>query len=807
MEKKMRQISIFSGLIIFLTALFLPVIKENQTSFSLGMLWWQSSTSSDFYGFWRGNFDSGLQMLVGSSILTVFGLNNFLVAVLLLFKKSAKWLIRVKPVLVAALILCLGYLPIFLTSPAALIFAAMGVVEYIVLKYLEGKEERDRAYAQQKAKEQKIKQEKKIRLAFKGRYPPLFKQIIRQNLRFYRSNTLILMAANFLSYLAVGLFIFCYRQFANGEESIFDTSGLVRILLESGAVLLLLLLIFLTFVNGIYLSFKAEHGELWFLLGIRRKTFLRLLVQEYALGILGAMLLGSLVLAPVIRLETGTYLLAIVFQLVLSSLTLAFQQDKILRLLQFKPKKISQETKVSRWSILWLLMGLAFLTVTFIWFSRRKSAETLLVFLSLSLGLVGTVYGGLALFVRAFSRIKKYLEHFLPFTDLFYQLAKNAKLIILLVLLQVFSLGFLVPRLVTSQMTETADLFPYDVVAKVKTTDLSKVQQKAQKYSAKLAAYPSFPVTSVDGDSTPESYGVSRPVMYIQGQHTGISETTYQELRKKIGLKKQPLNLKKGNWHVVYQQSLNIQAQPIDWDPGSKEPRLRLGTPLDNYDTLNIDQIFPLRQIQSQERLILTGMFQRGLQENLIVLRDDEVPTAQQNLVLIQTQQGEKLSNDLHFLAQKYHKERRWDETVKAYYSKAEELPKVRQENQLEQLIFSFLLIISSLLSVSLLLTKYLNEAPLLKQRQKLLFLLGMREKTRRQLLNRQLALFFWLPLLLSFILSLLFVGIMLWLRLFNSVELGGFSWRFGLSLLIYSGLWYLAYRFCGRKIMKWVKQ
>lgn len=810
MGKLMRKIAIVNGYLLFVLGLFLPVINGNTGKFTLIGLWTESLTSGNFSHFWTTQFPVGIEAEIGTGFLLLVIIASFLDAVVLTFRKKTKILPMIKNVALFFAIFFLGQFSFFTASPGVLPMPILALLEFLLMRYLEGKEERDQQYAEQTRNNKAEKLDKEQRLAFKGKYPSLFKQIINKNLFFYRQNLLILSAANFVSYLSIALLIFSYRSFSAGQsqQSIFDKTGLLPIFIESGGILVLLLIIFLTFINGMYLTFKENHGELWFLLGIRRKTFLWMLIREYLICVGVSVVVGIIVTLPLIRLDFWTYLLAILIQLFLAVITLGFHQEKTLRLLQFKPKSTQKVARINfRGKIIWLLIGLLFLGITFWWFARRKSAETYLVLITLAIGLIGLVNGLLKIFIAWLQKRRDYLQHFLTFNDFTYRFRKSANLIIILFLLQVFSLGFLLPRLITGEMVQVDQLFPYDIVAKIHNEELPQLEKISQKYQGNLLTFPMVPITSVDGDSDPEIYGVARPIMYIQGQQIGISETTYQKLRKLVGEKEQPLNLKRNQWHVVYQQGINVSAQPIDWDPGSKEPRLRIGTPLDFYDTNDIDRIFPMRDIKSQERNILTGMFQRGLQENLVVLADEAFPKTQQKLVLIQTNHGKKMVDELQFIDQKYASDRRWDEKIQPYYWKDQQEIDVKNENNLEMIVLVFLLVISLLLSFSLLLTKYLGEKDFWTEKQNLLLLLGAREKERRKILNQQLRLFFWLPLIMAGLIGIVFIFIMTNIRFFNQQESLQFFWRIIIVDSCYAAVWYLVYRVFGNQIMKWVSK
>ena len=62
--------------------------------------------------------------------------------------------------------------------------------------------------------------------------------------------------------------------------------------------------------------------------------------------------------------------------------------------------------------------------------------------------------------------------------DLFYRFHKSINVLMLVSLLQVLIAGIFLPRVVTFQQTAVDNLFPYDVVAKVKSTEFNKLKNR-----------------------------------------------------------------------------------------------------------------------------------------------------------------------------------------------------------------------------------------------------------------------------------------------------------------------------------------
>ncbi|MGM0337737.1 hypothetical protein [Candidatus Enterococcus murrayae] len=724
MQKRMDRITMAAGYGVLIIASFLKIIGGVNQRFSLLEVWLRSLISGNFLHFWQNEFSSGIGVLVGTGIFLILALLYILDAVLTTRHRSVSFLQSAK---VAWLYFTMFFYFIFIqfysSSIWLVLILILGALEFLLNRYLEDKIERDRKYAELQKIEKSYNEDRKRRLAFPGKYPPAFHQMIRRNFRFHQKNYLLLIVANALVFFTLVILFFTYKEFSgtHTQDSILDRTGLLRIFIESGGVLLLLLLLFLAFMDGLYVDFKAKHMELFIQLGIRKKTFLAMLLEEFSFCALAGILIGG-TLSLLIARELSGFGWAFLLYVGLLTLAMSFHQEKILRLIQFEPREQAKPDRPNqRWTLLFLLVGLIALAITFWWFHRRKSAETLLVVGSLVVALWGLFLGGGGLYVK-YKRGK--ISLLLSRNDLFYRFHKSMNSLIVATLLQVLTIGFFLPRLVTFQQTSVSDLFPYEVVAKVKQPEVQQVEATLNQNEAAWEKYPFYPVTSVDGDPEWEAFGTSRPVMFIQGQHIGISETSYQQLRQANKLAKHPLHLKKGQWHVVYQQSISIRGQPIDWDPQSTRPRLRVGTPLESYNTANVDLIFPMRNIKSQERLVLTGMFQRGLQENILVLADEEFrelakKESPRQLFLVNGVQ--KNSNSLSFLKKSYIDDKRWDSTIEPIYEKKQREDNVVTENYLQILLLIFTLIVCIFMSVGLLVAKFESEQASLIARRRLL--------------------------------------------------------------------------------------
>lgn len=807
MQKRMNGISLVAGYGMLVIALFFKIIGGEQQRFSLIGAWFRSLISGDFLHFWQTGFSSGMGVLVGTAMFLLLAIIYIADAVLITCQRKLSFLDAVKSAwLYFTMFFYFIFIQFYTSSMWLVLFLIVGAMEFLLNRYLEDKIARDQKYAASQKVEKAYNEDRKRRLAFPGKYPPEFHQIIRKNFRFYHKNYVLLIFANALVFFSLIILFFTYRDFSgmHTQESIFDKTGLLRIFIESGGVLLLLLLLFLTFMDGLYVDFKAKHMELFIQLGIRKRTFLMMLLEEFGFCALTGILLGGTI-GLVLTREFASFGWALPLYAGLVILAMAFHQEKILRLIQFRPwEQAKPDQPNQRWSPLFLLAGLIMLTITFLWFHRRKSAETLLVIAALIAALWGLFLGGGGLYVK---QRRGKTDPLLSRNDLFYRFHKSINVLTLATLLNVLIVGFFLPRLVTFQQTTVENLFPYEVVAKVKQPEVQQVEGILTREKALWKKYPFFPVTSIDGDPEWETFGTSRPVMFIQGQHIGISETTYQQLRQANELENHPLDLKMGQWHVVYQQAISIRAQPIDWDPQSVRPRLRIGTPLESYNTNNVDLIFPMRTIKSQERLILTGMFQRGLQENILVFSNDEFEklTKKENPRQLFLINGDKsILQSLTFLKNTYLEDKRWDATIEPVYERTQRRDNVVTENYLQVLLLIFTLAVCIFMNVGILVAKFESEQELLISRRRLLDQLGMRGKEQRRVLKKQVSFFIVLPIVAGLLVSVVFISIMGTLRFFSVGEWLEFGRLFLMDYSVYLISWGIIGALIYRRIKKW---
>ena len=158
-------------------------------------------------------------------------------------------------------------------------------------------------------------------------------------------------------------------------------------------------------------------------------------------------------------------------------------------------------------------------------------------------------------------------------------------------------------------------LYPYDYVCMAYEEDQNLFEDLKQKYEIDIKAYPMTRVTTVQGDATDwidEANNYYMNVIWPQGQHVGISESTYRLLCEEKGVIPQDIEIDKDEIYIVYQQDVSMKAHPLDWYMDRKTPQIRIGQPLRAYSFTQREKLYPARTVVGEERQILTGLFQGG---------------------------------------------------------------------------------------------------------------------------------------------------------------------------------------------------
>ena len=319
-------------------------------------------------------------------------------------------------------------------------------------------------------------------------------------------------------------------------------------------------------------------------------------------------------------------------------------------------------------------------------------------------------------------------------------------------------------------------LFPYDFVCMATEADETFWKQLQEKYDVKFQEYPMVRVTNVDNS---EKLDDARVVIMPQGQHIGISETTYKELNKALGKKSEKMNLSADGKeiYIIYQQDKSTKAHPLDYLNSRKEPYLHIGQPIESYGFLDREKIYPTRTVKGEKTDILTGAFRQGSEENLVVFSDEYFEKVQDDwkkynwitgdpvedgeaeegvtihhwptkLVLLNVKNADyqKIEKELQAFRKVHKEDERFDKDVLSCYSKRTTMEQIESERFMTTVVDIFIMGAFLLGSVLVIYLKYESEMTDKKKRNHFLTCIGMSSKEREKLIRTETGIFFWIP-------------------------------------------------------------
>lgn len=215
-----------------------------------------------------------------------------------------------------------------------------------------------------------------------------------------------------------------------------------------------------------------------------------------------------------------------------------------------------------------ILIGVLFCVVSAMLYARIRAREStaLLVLFVLGLYLVGRNVTALYLHALKASHSERYYRSVVSRSLTAQRLNPVSRMILLFSLISVlacFCIGFRTIAVLNAQKPES--LYPYDFMCIADGQDQVFFKSLQRQYSIKITQYPMVRVANYDKTEHIEISGE----MPIQGQQIGISESTYNALKKAAdpSYRKKPLHLdaKGKSVYIVHQQDSSVKAQPLDW--------------------------------------------------------------------------------------------------------------------------------------------------------------------------------------------------------------------------------------------------
>lgn len=842
-EQKGTKLKILCGFLIFFSLL----IEK------LGTPW-------GYYNIWDFAFKIGDGSLMVEDLRVLLTLSSVILALLtnilyfvrsiwLIKKKNPKYFIFLPGVGMVVYAICF--------QPYFLINIVLVVVDYMGVRWLQERDEINEAYKRQKANEKLEQAEKKRIKYFPGRYPEEFFQMVRKNYIYTKKGQILLLAACFFTAMCIYVMLTMYGLIAqvHGKEDFMSSNGLIEIFRNTGLLVAVLCIIMLILVISYYIGYQKKANNLLLVLGMRSRTVYLIFVIVFSVNALSAGICG------IVSGSIAAYIIKNAWQSVLSHsgveitlasivngksivfcilgyllavlLALGLNQENILSLARSMNMNIEVQKENRNHKHAFLLMGIGIMLCiqAIRWCFIRGWAESIYIHIVSVLGILLLLSGGTVFYLNRLKSDKdKYYRKIIVNRPLYYRYKKSFWNLFYLSVIHFFILSVFSVQFAGSMMEQNiADLYPYDIVGTVYHADIENLIDVAEEHNAEGSLYPMFRMTSLYGSDKLVPWFGPRPIQYPQGQHIAISESTYRTLKEKAGKIPKQLNLSGEEMHVVYQQDLSVKAHTIDWDTNRVNKHLRIGQPLMYYNPADVDTVFPVREIKSEERDILTGAFHQGMGENLIVLSDKYFESEYEKITEYNKQQwsfresasyeewtyytGNHTSNltegptslfcfhvsqdeydalvtDIRYLEDKYRYDKVWDESIRPFYEKQQMIIDTGAEIFFRRLVYFFIVLLLTIMGLFQYYVKLEAEVKEMNWQNVFLKKLGTREKDRKKAMIGQMRLFVTLPLAIGVCGGLIFTSLAVRARLYEFKEILNYVCLDGCVYLIYIAIW-----------------
>lgn len=827
-----------------------PIGAKRYHTFTAGIT---AFRSGDFYAFWLQSKAGPLLMLCYILALGM-GILFLIRGILSLRQKEFRWLNYISRI-ICALAMYMALIPSQSLPEqeragyfTIVCICIIPLVEYIGFRYFDEWKEQMDAYRELQRKEQEEKRRRKKALYFPGSYPKELRAIIWENFKgnFRSGGLLIFGAAMCAVYITViiGLNQVTIPLTTGGEVS----KWLILLLTAAGTggsiFVLCIMLMYYNVSN--YTKNRKEYYRRFLVLGIRTRTIYLIFAAEYMLSLAVSYVIGMTVgsvcylvirhffgnmekeitLPGVFSVEIFGFS-SLIYILILILATM-FNQENILEMgnstVLYEDKKADKIPVKIKGKIIvgvmlfyngWNLFRIRAWTEN--WGSYLAIGASLFFFLSVGL-----------IWYQGYQKQKQ--KHILQTNVFFYRFRRNRWNTFLFTIIH-FCIFVVVgiPFLTTAIAPEPEKLYPYDIVCMAYDQDVEQLNKIASEHHAKSSRYPMVRVTARYASDSLQSHSSLTSVLWPQGQNTGISETTYKELKQALGKKAKQLNLKGEALHIVYQEDVSMSPKMIETSGNRQDYRMRFGQPLNQYDNVNRYDVFPKQKVVSEEKDILTGTFCEGQQENLVVLSDEYFEKVykeitqwnQENIDLrmqthdaqwdsflnehgknmtegptelflfdVPEEEYKEMMNDLTFLAEKYPMDTTWDATVGSVYGAETYIKTIEPERIYQQIIQ--ILIMAILLSFGMLQAYIKTESETDEIVWQSVFLqrIGMRERDRKKMIKNQIQSNFLISICISGVVSVAMWASMCSVRYFQMKEILSFAGAAVLFFLLYTAIW-----------------
>lgn len=698
------------------------------------------------------------------------------------------------------------------------VFLLLPGMEFVIGKMMDVWEETkaNTEASQKKAKQEK--EERKERLFFEGKYSELFYQYVWKN---FKSNwkdyiLLLLCSVMVFTFIVIGFGlkgILGAESKYEGMDQLFG--GLNSVLMNAVIPIGIISVIIIVILTFYYLRCRAKNYGIFLTLGMRKSTlqyfvameFLSLLLVTVAAGgVLGTgvlavfsanskALMGKHIGMSAVGVKSYLYSVGVLLLIYL----IAFMATRDI----FYDFHMGHATDLNavkekipvRWRNGVLAFGLLLCLISVYRYRQLKNFENVYLLLLLFAGLYIALRCGIVSWLAGERKKRKYLKKLMIHNQLFHKSGTNTRYIFAMAVIQFCGLFYFSFQMISAVIAEEADvLYPYDLVCMANDTDEDILQRMESEYGVRRQEYPMVRISNYDSTERTEGVSEGKPP---QGQHIGISESTYHALRTNLDpdYKREDLHLdpKGESVYIVHQQDKSIKAQPLDFYLTREHPLLHAGLPCVGITVELVkseDMGYYFRNIEGEEIGSLTGTFRQGLRDNLVVFSDEYFEVAKElwkttdiyfgtpipeeeekipgvniyqgpsRLVLINTDKDtlREMEPLLAEFKERHKEDEKYDLTVPCYYTKPDAIQRLRTERTMKITMNFLVLIVSFAVYLVLLGVKMATEADMTARRAEFLTCMGMREKERRRLVRKELLRYYYLfPTAIAAVLAVIF--------------------------------------------------
>lgn len=728
--------------------------------------------------------------------------------------------------------------PSDLTTAVSLFFILIPTIEYFTTMIMDRWDEtvqESRTYA---AEEKAWKEEVKRRLAFAGKYDRPFYHVVWKNFKANWKDYILLLFSCVLiiAFVVVGFGIQKLLSLEYNLAGIQMLNGLGAILINAIIPLAIVSVFMIVMLLFYYLKCRAKNYGVFLTLGMRRKALYYFAGLEFTSVFLIAVVLGSLLGTIVLCLFTNyserligmamdfssigilTYLKAFLAVIVVFAVSALAAKEIFVDFNVGKSTDLRAIGEPFPQKFRKLILSAGLLVCTFcLWqYSQIRNFEKVRLLIGFFAGLFVVIRYGLSEYLIRSRRKQKYLHRAVTESQLFHKSKTASGYILALAIMQICMLFYFSFQMISSSIIEDEDtIFPYELVCIADDEDNDIFQELVEEHGVLSFGIPMVRVTNYDTTEKWEGRGEIAP----QGQHIGISETTYHMLKKKLDpnyeAKDLGLDAEGTKVYIVHQQDKSTKAQPVDFYGTANRPILMTGQPTNgNIELARLsrnhdDTAFRYRDIVGEEFGSLTGAFRQGLRENIIVFSDDYFEVAKDMWEIIDVNSGilttseyyewrykdfgmtrkgpttlvlfEEIPEDKMEIVEQYmemFKERHadddaYDASVSCCYWKQDGVNNLQTERFMKMAMNALVIVIFFIMNIILVSIKMLSELDPNRRRADFLTCMGMYKKDRDKLIIKEVLVdHHFLPLVISMVSALAFTFVVFKARMYSAADI-----------------------------------